>query len=544
VEGSKTILDAAKESETCPVVVFSSSVATGGDGLVQDDKVLTPLNTYGMTKVVVEYLMNDYTRRGWVDGRSARLPSVIVRPGVPNKASTGVFSGVVREPFNGQTCVVPFDRFLPHPVLGTRAIVNGLITLLSPVMGPKDQRGFTFPAITTTIDEIQKASERVADKYGIPLGQVIDDVDPALNKVVNSMPKWCVGTNAEKVGVRRSESLDAIIEEYCEDELGMEIADPTRTIGFIGLGNMGASMARNLAQKTDHKIVVYNRSVEKSKALQEELPQIEIASSASELAERCKSIHVCLQNESISNPLILDEVLPNCRRGVVVIDHGTVSPESTDLCFSKAMEMGVDFLDAPISGGPEGARDGTISIMVGGTQDAFDTVHTSLRAMGGYVVRMGESGTGTISKTINQQLVGSHSMAAAEAYLIGSGKNVDMDQLNKLLEKSWGYSKIQNRCFSVIQKGGDALHNSGAPLRNLAKDIAISKKLATELGLELPILNETDKVCQTAMKLNKGGADMAIMKDIIDNVSPRPATGSVLDFAHPAKGNDNYEEKI
>ena len=100
----------------------------------------------------------------------------------------------------------------------------------------------------------------------------------------------------------------------------------------------------------------------------------------------------------------------------MVIDHGTVSPESTDLCFSKAMEMGVDFLDAPISGGPEGARDGTISIMVGGTQDAFDTVHTSLRAMGGYVVRMGESGTGTISKTINQQLVGSHSVINIQFY--------------------------------------------------------------------------------------------------------------------------------
>merc|ERR1711879_168230 len=143
---------------------------------------------------------------------------------------------------------------------------------------------------------------------------------------------------------------------------------------------------------------------------------------------------------------------------------------------------------------------------------------------------MGENGCGTASKMINQQLVGAHAVAACEAWVLGKSKGVDGDALNKLMDKSWGQSKIQQRVFSVIIEDGEGLRNSKAPLRNLAKDVDIAVSSAKHLGLNLPVLQETSNVIGKAMGQGRDGQDMAVMHEVlVPPTSRKPSERSILD---------------
>ena len=124
-DGGRNILDALRARQGAPRIVFASSLAVfGGDGVaeaVTDMTRLKPGTTYGMTKAVGELMINDYTRKGFIDGRAARLPTVIIRPGPPNKAASGFASGVFREPLAGRECVLPVAMDTRMMVIGARA---------------------------------------------------------------------------------------------------------------------------------------------------------------------------------------------------------------------------------------------------------------------------------------------------------------------------------------------------------------------------------------------------------------------------------------
>jgi len=222
LDGGRHVLDALRAREGAPRLVFASSLAVfGGDGLpesVDDMTRVVPGTTYGMTKAVGELMVNDYTRKGFIDGRIARLPTVIIRPGVANLAASGFASGLFREPLAGQECLLPVGMETKMMVIGCRAAVAGLVGLMD-ADGAQigDDRVVGLPNTAYSVTRMIEALERVAAEQGIALGPITPQPDPAIEAIVSSWPLVMEDTRARKLGLPQDESLDAIIREYIED---------------------------------------------------------------------------------------------------------------------------------------------------------------------------------------------------------------------------------------------------------------------------------------------------------------------------------------
>jgi nucleoside-diphosphate-sugar epimerase len=227
LHGTLNVLEAARSLGSRPRVVFASSIAVfGGSGMpkiVGDTTKQTPQTTYGTTKAIGELLINDYTRKGYIDGRSARLPTVIVRPGKPNKAASSFVSGVIREPLDGVECVLPVSEDTVMPLSGYRSIVEGFVKLHEvdgELLG--DDRALTFPGLNVTIREMIAALRRVAGNRH--LGEIRVERDPAIEQIVATWPTALSFDKAKKLGLPLDSSLDAIIRGYIEDYLSPEPA--------------------------------------------------------------------------------------------------------------------------------------------------------------------------------------------------------------------------------------------------------------------------------------------------------------------------------
>jgi nucleoside-diphosphate-sugar epimerase len=222
LEGGLNVLEACRARAGLPRLVFASSIAVfGGAGMpavVGDAVKQTPQTTYGMTKAVCELLVNDYTRKGFLDGRSARLPTVIVRPGKPNLAASSFVSGVFREPLNGEPCALPVEVDTVMPVLGYRAVVEGLIGLHE-AEGAQlgDDRAVGLPSLTVTVAEMIAALKRVAGDR--PLGEITVAPDPFIEAIVETWPRDAGYERATVLGLPREDSLDEIVAAYIEDYL-------------------------------------------------------------------------------------------------------------------------------------------------------------------------------------------------------------------------------------------------------------------------------------------------------------------------------------
>ncbi len=220
--GHLHVLDALRALGSKPRHVFSSSMAVyGGAALpkdVSDSTRHVPQTTYGMTKSAGELLVNDYTRKGFIDGRCARLPAVIVRPGAPNKAASGFVSGVIREPLNGVDMTLPVPLDTPMAVAGYRGIVDNLIALHE-LDGAKmgDDRAVNFPNRTVTLREMLDSMQRVAG--GRTLGKVSVAPDAFVEKIVAGWPVGLDASRAERLGLAPSADLDTVIREYIADYL-------------------------------------------------------------------------------------------------------------------------------------------------------------------------------------------------------------------------------------------------------------------------------------------------------------------------------------
>jgi nucleoside-diphosphate-sugar epimerase len=224
LDGGRNVLEACRARGGTPRVVFASSVATFGaaamPATVTDTTKQTPQTTYGVTKVIGELMINDYTKNGYIDGRSARLPTIVIRPGAPNAAASSFASGVFREPLNGEACVLPVGLKTPMPVLGHRNCVAGFIALHDAdgtAIG--DDRAVNLPGITYTVGEMAAAVERVAAAHGRELGPISVDPDPAIEAIVASWPGETGWDRARALGLPVDESLDRVIEDYIDDFL-------------------------------------------------------------------------------------------------------------------------------------------------------------------------------------------------------------------------------------------------------------------------------------------------------------------------------------
>ena len=220
LRGNLNVLEAARALGSRPKVGFASSIAVfGGSGMpktVGDFTKQTPQTTYGTTKAMGELLVNDYTRKGFIDGRSARLPTIIIRPGKPNKAASSFASGVFREPLSGVECVLPVGEDTIMPVSGYRTIVEGFIKLHEAdgeALG--DDRAITFPGINATVADMIKSLKRVAGNK--PLGPIRFEHDPIIERIVASWPTALNFDRATALGLPVDDNLDSIVRAYIDD---------------------------------------------------------------------------------------------------------------------------------------------------------------------------------------------------------------------------------------------------------------------------------------------------------------------------------------
>lgn len=221
-DGGRYLLEALRARRSCPRLVFASSCAAfGGEALedcVSDLSKRTPQTTYGMTKVIGELMINEYSRKGFLDGRAARLPTIIIRPGKPNAAASSWASGMFREPLNGEPCLLPVHRDQCHPVLGYRDCVDSFIALHeAPPERIGDDRTFGLPSHRITADEGIAVMNQVAEEHGILPGLIIDEFNPVVQSIVDSWPTATDGSRAIKIGVPSPKPLSEIVRDYLTD---------------------------------------------------------------------------------------------------------------------------------------------------------------------------------------------------------------------------------------------------------------------------------------------------------------------------------------
>ncbi|WP_108461078.1 D-erythronate dehydrogenase [Devosia naphthalenivorans] len=228
LDGTRALLEAIRaegaKNPYCPRVVFTSSIAVFGTPfpeVIGDDHVLTPLTSYGVQKAIGELLLADYSRRGFLDGVGVRLPTIVIRPGKPNKAASGFFSGILREPLAGQEAVLPVADTVRHWFASPRAAVGFLIhaaTLDTAPLGIR--RSLNMPGIAATVAEEIAALQRVAGEDAVAL--IRREPDPVIEKFVDGWPRAFNPERALALGFTADSSFDDIIRVYIEDEMGGE----------------------------------------------------------------------------------------------------------------------------------------------------------------------------------------------------------------------------------------------------------------------------------------------------------------------------------
>jgi nucleoside-diphosphate-sugar epimerase len=220
LDGGIALFEACRALPQKARVVFTSSIAVfGGDRMpevVTDETKVTPKTTYGMTKAMLELLCNDYTRKGFLDGRGARLPTVIVRPGRPNKAASGFASGVFREPLAGVPYELPVGPEIRMPVNSYRSAVDGMIRLHeAPSEALGHDRTVNFPSLAVTVAEMVESLKRVAGNR--KLGEVSYAPDPAIEAICRGWPGRAGADRAKALGLPGDADIDSIVRAYIED---------------------------------------------------------------------------------------------------------------------------------------------------------------------------------------------------------------------------------------------------------------------------------------------------------------------------------------
>jgi nucleoside-diphosphate-sugar epimerase len=224
VEASRRLFEAVRVSAgaRAPRVVFSSSIAVFGPPLpemIDDQQAPAPATSYGTEKAIAELLLEDYTRRGVLDGVSIRLPTICVRPGAPNRAASGFFSSIVREPLNGKTAVLPVSDDVRHWFASPRAAVGFLThaaTLAGDAVGRR--RSLTMPGVSATVAMQIDALRRVAGEEAVSL--IRREPDETIARIVAGWSGRFDPRRALAVGFHAETSFDELIRVYIEDELG------------------------------------------------------------------------------------------------------------------------------------------------------------------------------------------------------------------------------------------------------------------------------------------------------------------------------------
>jgi nucleoside-diphosphate-sugar epimerase len=226
LHGTMNLLESVRKAGNKPRLVFTSSIAVFGAPFpekIGDEFFQTPLTSYGTQKAIGELLISDYTRKGMLDGISIRLPTICVRPGAPNKAASGFFSNIMREPLAGKEAVLPVSEDVMHWHASPRAAVGFLLhaaTIDGNKIGPR--RALSMPGLAVTVGEQIAALKKVAsDKV---VARIKREPDAFIQGIVAGWPRNFDTRRAIELGFKPDASFEEIIRIHIEDELGGKIA--------------------------------------------------------------------------------------------------------------------------------------------------------------------------------------------------------------------------------------------------------------------------------------------------------------------------------
>lgn len=281
-------------------------------------------------------------------------------------------------------------------------------------------------------------------------------------------------------------------------------------VGFIGLGAMGLGMARQLHR---HQLLaaVWNRTASKAQQLATETA-CQAPASIAELAQQCDVVVSCVSaDQDVLD--VVDQIIPAMNPNTLVIDCSTISADTARTAAHRVREKSGAFIDAPVSGGVEGARDGTLAIMCGGDEAAFERARPVLEAMGRAVTYFGPSGSGQAAKATNQIMCAGVIQAVAEAMAFAKAEDLPLDKLIETLGKGAGSSwYFVNRAPNIVRDS----YPAGFRVRLHEKDLKICREMAARHGVQLPLIEMTLVHYRRLIEQGHGDEDISTLFHLKD----------------------------
>ncbi len=224
LDGTRAVLDACRALGACPRVVFASSLAVYGGALppvVGEDTALTPQSSYGAQKAIGELLVDDYSRKGYIDGRALRLPTVVVRPGRPNRAASSFASSIIREPLAGRDAVCPVSPEIVMALASPRRVVAALHRAHElPGSAFGGRRSLQLPGFSVAVGDMVAAVRRAGGEAAH--AHIRWEPDPAIEAIVGGWPQALAAARAQALGFTADAGIDEAIEAFIEDDLAMQ----------------------------------------------------------------------------------------------------------------------------------------------------------------------------------------------------------------------------------------------------------------------------------------------------------------------------------
>jgi len=290
-------------------------------------------------------------------------------------------------------------------------------------------------------------------------------------------------------------------------------------IGFLGLGTMGAAMAANLA-RAGFSVTAWNRSPGRAPELDD--LGVERATNPADVGGIADIVVVCVSDTPDVEDVLFGShgLAEGARRGSLVVDCSTISPSATRDFAARLAEHRVDLVDAPVSGGSEGAQKGTLTIFCGGTADAVERARPILAAMGRTITHVGPSGSGQAVKAVNQVILAGTYLGVAEGIVLAIKAGLDVDQVVEALgggaAQSWVLANRSGRMLANDYPLGFkvALHR---------KDLGIALALAREMGAELPVTDLAADLETELIAAGHGEDDMSALARVIRERSGLPS---------------------
>lgn len=273
--------------------------------------------------------------------------------------------------------------------------------------------------------------------------------------------------------------------------------------GVVGLGAMGAPMARHLA-RAGMLEMVWNRTASRAESLAEETGA-RVAEGPEQLASACNVILTCVSADQDLLDVV-GQLLPGVKPGSVLVDTSTVSPATAGLVATSLLDVGAGFVDAPVSGGVEGARKGTLSVMAGGDSANISRIMPVLETISATVTHMGPVGSGQATKAVNQVMIAGIAEAVCEALALGEKLNLPSERLLSIVRAgAAGSWFLEHRGQTMLENSFDV----GFKLSLLLKDLLICKALAQELDISLPTVEAAIKDYRALVELGDGDHDIS-----------------------------------